>query len=91
MFSKTILKKMVQELSPAMLISMSQEALDGINANEVNDAMLDATTNVEIFMIELKRRHPNNNQPPQPTAARRNKTAIQEEKEADRSGFTTDI
>lgn len=95
LFSKSVLKKMVQELSPPMIITMAHEALDSANGDEVTDAMVDAATNVELFMAELKRRLPQNGTPPaQSTRKRNGEKAPEPESHSlvvlDRSGERTD-
>lgn len=52
MFSKSVLRKMVGELSVPMLVTLIRETIDGIG-EELNE---DAVSNVELFAAEMRRR-----------------------------------
>lgn len=64
MFSKNVLRKMVQELSVPTLISLTNETLDGIE-----DLTEDVVSNVEMFAAEMRRRIAGDQ--PQPVRQRR--------------------
>jgi len=55
MFSKTVLKKMVQELSVPTLVTLTHESLEGIG-EELSEGSLDVIANIEMFATEMKRR-----------------------------------
>lgn len=72
MFSKNVLKKMVQELTVPTLIAVAHESLDNISGEEVTEAALDAVSNIELVAAELKRRGPQPITQPVQTNRRRN-------------------
>lgn len=59
MFSKAILKKMVQEVSLPVLLSMFQDYVEQLpKVEEITEPFMESISNVEIFLTEIKRRSP---------------------------------
>lgn len=58
MFSKNVLKTMVQELSLPTLAAMGQEAMGKIGAVELDGKAVELLENVELIVGEIRRRAP---------------------------------